>query len=611
MRAADVAKILLVRAIEESDPLSTPSPEADAAASAGGDEGGEPAWLLRRAEHRLGNEFAPQRALLRIADAPPAPLAFFALPFALGLASNWLGPSEQIQVLYNPIAVLVAWNLALYAALALAPLASRSVRARLPSLSRGRRVANERAARSAASAPPGLRGWLLRAATPAFFFRARRDATDAASGIAKAGRLARRFWTLWVAAAGALPMARVRRILHGSAAALAIGAVAGMFVRGVFFEYAMVWRSTFVRDPDTVAAALRIVLGPAALLAGEPLPDAVAAERMMSAGGVPAAPWIALWAITAGLLVVLPRTGLLLFATLRRRLLARRIELSLDDPYFAALLAGVRRAEIERIQIAIDADVRTEIARLVDSVAEFVCERLYDARLVPALRAFRETGGSVEALEQQMAAACAAFQPELDAELDRARGVLEEGLRAAVLRTVGRSLADARAHEVAIGADDLPVGALGGAVGREVSNAVGAAVSAGVGLVTATIAGGFGHHLGAAVLVTLLHVTGPVGFLIGGIGGLAVAVAGWYLGRDRVASGMRGVRLPRAVARLALRDAALAKLVEQGRAQCGASVREKLGAELDPLAPRLAEEIWSKLRPALPGARTATQGEER
>jgi hypothetical protein len=209
-----------------------------------------------------------------------------------------------------------------------------------------------------------------------------------------------------------------------------------------------------------------------------------------------------------------------------------------------------------------------------------------------------------------MALSCESFQPELDAELDRARAEFEKALRLAIERTLGRDFGPSESR-LAIDAGGLPT-ALGGAVGREVSNAVGASVSAGVSLVAATLSGGFGHHLGAAILVTLLHTTGPVGFVIGGVGGLAVAAAGWYLGRDRLARSVRGVRLPKSVARLVVRDRALQKLVEQGREQCRASVRERLGSELDPLVPRLAAEIWTQLRPALAAgtlARRAREGE--
>jgi hypothetical protein len=451
--------------------------------------------------------------------------------------------------------------------------------------------------------PTGLRSFLLRRLTPALFFRVRHAAEESALEARDLSQVARRYWALWLDAAGALPLVRLQRILHGAAAALAVGAVAGMFVRGVFFEYAMVWRSTFVRDPDTVAVLLRFVLGPAAWLTGHPLPTADDAQRMFAPDGVPAAPWITLWAVTAALFVVVPRALLMLAATVRRGVLARRLDVSIDDDYYESLLAEVRRAEIERIEGAIDVDVTAAADRLVESIAGFVCERLYDARLVPKLRAFRDTGGSVEELERALAAECEAFQPELDDALEDARAVLETELRAAVERSVGLGLERAHAHDVALEAEDVPIGTFGGAIGREISNAVGVAVSTGVGLVVATVSGGFGHHLGAALLVTLLHTTGPVGFLIGGIGGLAMAVAGWYLGRDRIASGMRGVPLPRWVARIALRDRALAKLVADGRAQCHDAVRDKLGAEIAPLVPRLAEEIWASLRPALARAK--------
>ncbi|RIL05785.1 MAG: hypothetical protein DCC71_09215 [Proteobacteria bacterium] len=423
--------------------------------------------------------------------------------------------------------------------------------------------------------------------------------------------MARRFWSLWIDAAGALPLAALRRLLHASAAALAVGAVAGMFVRGIFFDYAMVWRSTFVRDVDTVATALRAVLGPASLALGRPLPDAADAAQMMSAAGVPAAEWISLWAVTAALFVVAPRVALAAAAGARRRLAARRVALSLDDPYYERLLAGVRKVQIERIQAAIGADVHSETQRLADDVAGFVCANLFDARLVPKLAAFRDAGGSVQQLEDAMEAECRAFEPELEAELARAKAEFERALRASIERTIGQSLAGE--ERVAFDAGGLSRGgavALGGAVGREVSNAVGAAVSTGVSLVVASLSGGFGHHLGAAILVTLLHTTGPVGFLIGGVGGLALAAAGWYLGRDRIAESIRGVRLPAALARIALREGAMRKLVTQGREQCRSAVRGKLGAELEPLVPRLAEEIWTKLRPALPVAAVRGQREE-
>ncbi|MBS1104699.1 MAG: hypothetical protein H6Q91_201 [Deltaproteobacteria bacterium] len=610
MRASDAAQILLVRAVEETQPelaASHGAAEADAAASTE-DAEGEAEWLARRAAYRLAHDLAGYRTLLHLAAAPRAPIAALLVPFGLGAFANSLGPAAQIHVLYNPIAVLVAWNLGLYALLIAGPFLWRTRRARgvdaaAPGLRTGASLAFQPAPRAR-----GVRGWLLGRAVPTLFLRLRRYGRDAVASAARSGEVARRFWSLWLDAAGALPAAALRRLFHAAAAALAVGAVAGMFVRGVFFDYAMVWRSTFIREPESAALALRLVLGPAALVLGWPLPSNDDAARMMDAAGVPAAAWIGLWAMTALLFVVIPRTVLATAGTLRSRRLQRRIALPQGDAYFESLLASVRKIQIERIEAAIGSDVRGATAKLAASVADFVCERLYDERLVPKLRAFRAQGGSVKSLEQQMEAECQAFEPELEAQLVRARADFEGTLAAAIESTLGRSFGVGANGGLALSAGDLSrssQSALGTSLGREVSTAVGAAVTAGVSLVVATISGGFGHHLGAAVLVGLLHTTGPVAFLIGGLGGLGLAAMSWYVGREQLAERMRGVALPRSVARLVLREGSLSRLAARGREQCRDAVRQMLERELAPLVPQLAEQIWAKLRQALPVAARA------
>ena len=124
MHASEVAQILLVRAVEETQPELAAAPEAadaDAAASAQ-DAEGEAAWVARRGTcrpYRLDHDLRGYRSLLQLADAPHAPGVALLIPFALGALANSLGPAAQIHVLYNPIAVLVAWNLGLYALLIL------------------------------------------------------------------------------------------------------------------------------------------------------------------------------------------------------------------------------------------------------------------------------------------------------------------------------------------------------------------------------------------------------------------------------------------------------------------------------------------------------------
>src|SRR5690606_6709844 len=145
-----------------------------------------------------------------------------------------------------------------------------------------------------------------------------------------------RFAAAWTNATAALTSARLARILHLAAACLAIGAIIGLYLRGLVFEYRAGWASTFL-EPAHVGALLKLVFGPAALLTGIELPDAarLAAMRIPPGPGERAGEWIHLQATTLGLVVVLPRLALALLARRRANRLAGSIDLPLRDPYFA------------------------------------------------------------------------------------------------------------------------------------------------------------------------------------------------------------------------------------------------------------------------------------
>ena len=102
----------------------------------------------------------------------------------------------------------------------------------------------------------------------------------------------------------------VERVFHFAAAALALGLVAGFYVRGVGLEYRAGWESTFL-GPTQVRQVVRLLYGPASLLTGLALPSSPAAIEALhwrgGAGGGPAAQWIHLMAATALIFVIVPR----------------------------------------------------------------------------------------------------------------------------------------------------------------------------------------------------------------------------------------------------------------------------------------------------------------
>jgi len=588
-----VAEILLVRAAEEAGPGPL-SPEARIdALEAAGDLDDEKAWFARRAAHLLDHALAAHRPLLRLPGAfSPPLLANLALPALLGLSSNALGPHEQTHVFYNPIVLLVLWNLLTYAGLAALAL-------RRP------------AARAAASLPGGsLVARALRGAAGRLWLRALRSSAAGRDEARAQLAVGARFLALWERAARPWFALRTRRILHLSALGLALGAISGMYVRGLFFEYEMVWRSTFVREPEAVAQVLRVLLGPAFWLLGRAPPDAADAAALLAPAGVAAAPWIHALAVTALLAVVLPRAFLAWRAARRLRRIGPALELGLDEPYFGAILAQAREIQIGRVKQEIGSAVAQECARFADDLARFVAEGLYDRRIVPLLEAFRAEGGSVDALEARIRDACVAFEPELALHMKSAEQAFEAGLARDVLERVRPDLVlpPAAAGRLGPAARELPahsVRELGSDVSGRLSRDFGAAVTLAVAAAAGTLSGGFGAHLGTAVVVALLHTTGPVGFLIGALAGALAAGAALLAGRARVAQAVRSASLPAVAVRLALRRARFDRLVARGRERCEASVRELVNAQLGPLTDQLADQVWARVKPLL--AR-ATQG---
>ena len=318
--------VLLARAFEESDSehqLLSRGERQSASKSA--QDVSFDGFLVRRAAplvEVLEREIAMLPRLRRAVRLRFA-LAWLLLPaLLLGLLSNLLGPEKRINVVANPLSGLILWNLAIYVLIFfgfILRLFSRGntneTRERFqPSLGLATRWASwpaRSAGREMSGDRPGRR---------ALF----------ASGTA-------RFLELWNQTSRPLLSARVRLCLHWAAAIAVVGALAGMYVRGLVFEYQASWESTFL-TAEQVQFLLDKLFAPATFVSGLETPDVSAIGSGASherAGG--AARWIHLYAVTTGLFVLLPRGILGLSAYLRARRLRNALPLATDASYYQRL----------------------------------------------------------------------------------------------------------------------------------------------------------------------------------------------------------------------------------------------------------------------------------
>ncbi len=250
-------------------------------------------------------------ALRRMAKQLPwltgrRPGVWLMLPALLaGALFSGLTAGGRFNILAPPLLGLLLWNLLVYVFL----------------LWPGRRDATQAAAQG----------------TRFLLWVGRRWARSGAG--ARLASLPGRFIVAYADSAPAALFGRLGATLHGAAAAFALGAILGIYWDGLGVAYYASWESTFL-GAGTVSVLIGIVLLPASLVTGIPLPNATEVAAM-AATPVPAAPWIHLWAVTLATVAILPRVLLAGWALIRIR---RSTTVALDrhHPVLRSMLAALQ-----------------------------------------------------------------------------------------------------------------------------------------------------------------------------------------------------------------------------------------------------------------------------
>ncbi len=303
MRLGALRNVLLVQGIEETDRTGEVIPLADrtdATRSAAREvphataETGAPLsrqtqmFLQRRADLLLEKLRLRAPAIAHVFALAAGPVwagrALHIIAFLVGMSLASLDGSRRINILAFPLIGLIAWNLLVYVLLVIAWFRGR---VRGPHPREWASHAYER--------------WIARR-IESLLRHATRFNVPLSAGL-------RRFVRDWSALARPLWVLQVKRVMHFAAMWVALGLVAGLYLRGLVLRYEAGWESTFL-GPSSAHALLELLYGPAAAISGIALgtPDELRALRWTAAGGGgDAAPWIHLIALTATLYIVLPR----------------------------------------------------------------------------------------------------------------------------------------------------------------------------------------------------------------------------------------------------------------------------------------------------------------
>jgi hypothetical protein len=589
----EAAKIVLVRSIEERDRnFFSHSLLLDAFGAAGNVAPGL-GWVKARAQFLFDHLSSAYRSVLHLAKLPaPLTLPLCLIALILGFATNLLGPAEKIHVVRNPVLLLVAWNLFVYLLLLvfLARPREKSLVSSSFSKPAGANQPVHNPQRTVSPAKIDI-PWLAQFFMPGLWHFLHRVAL----GVREKKQLAdvvTRFSVNWYAVAGPLVVARWKVVLHLGALFLAIGAVAGMYFQG----YEAIWSSTFITDEPSVLSFVHFLFGPSLFvsdLLGLGLASQIDAARLLSPQGDKAAGWIHLFAITVMITIVIPRA--VLAAWQWRNIKQRRKDIGLAlDAYYGEVIEAPVRALIEE-------EVENGARQFSTDVAVFVGQKLYQEQIVSRLRQFREEGGKVSELKSEIQSLSEAFAPQIESYVTATRlpefqNTLSQRV-GEILKNLGTDFIVLREPQAVLGGMKVATGAntdMG--ISRQFTSAIGLSVGTSIALAMATVCGGLGKSLGVAIVATLLHTTGPVGFVIGLIAGAVVAAGAWWFGKDKIAAAVENLYLPAAVVRTALWESRFQRLADDGRKKCEDSVRGEVDERLKALQPRITTEILSRVR---------------
>ena len=588
------AKIVLIRSIEECDPRAF-SEELRAQAFVAAQDAEPGLSSIERYAARLFEHLSPwYQSILQLAKIPAPwtfPVCFAA--FLLGLATNLLGPAQQIHVIRNPIFVLIAWNLLVFLALFVLFLRRKIKTQQITNV--------VPAANTVESLRSSLRNhqskvpWVVKYLLPGVwhFFHRMIFAVHEQKNLAQ---IMRRFSHHWLSVAGALVLSRWRRLLHLGSVFIATGAVAGMYFRGLFQGYRVMWDSTFIVDQESVATFIRVLFGPSlwiSNLVGLGLANEISVSRLLTPGGDEADGWIHLFAISVFVAVVLPRLALAAWQSSRLARLSDNIALPLDH-YYGEVIEGPIRLLIEK-------EVGVQAQTFSAKVAGFVASKLYDEQIVPKLILFRERGGKIADLKSELTSTTLAFLPKIqsfitDTALPELQLALSQRL-GEVLKSIGTSFIDVKDPQIAFEELSIfPAGRTELKISNEFSRAIAFSVGTSIALAIAAVGGGIGEQLGIAIIATVLGTTGPIGFLIGLVAGAVVAAGAWWFGKDKITETVEHILLPAAVVRAALWQSRFQRLLAEAREKCEESVRAKVDENLQTLIPQITDEILLRLR---------------
>ncbi len=513
------------------------------------------------------------------------------ISFIAGILSNYLGPSQLIHVVYNPLTILLAWSLLVYLLMIL----KSFLKIKVPKTPGKRpsedqvQITKEDAEKEKNKSSHFILDWIIGGIYKGIIQLKARFVDDSTK-VTVLKKIIPAFWISYKEVAGYTLILRFKSLMNVSAVGLLIGALAGVYFRGLFFKYNIIWQSTFVSDPETIRMMLNFLFGPASLILDGHWVLKEMVQLLLSPEGTLAGPWIHRMALTTLMFIFIPRTVLAIYYARRSRRSTKSIDSS--ETYYSDHILKNRESIVEVIRDGTREIISKKINKIGKTISDFVINDYYEKIIAPILVSFRKKGGKIRRLENELLESQQKFEPILLNYLEEVQEDFQDSVLTEINLFLGRKLdIDINTISTYQPQSDEIDQRLPGRIAEDIGDTIGGTIVTTVALAAGSISGGIGKSLGIAIISGLLGVSGPLGLLIGGLA-TAITLGGVYkLKRDQISGMIKDVPLPPFVIAVTLSDAKIERARKDTYSHTEKEIRKMLEPKIDEVTNTILRDL--------------------
>ena len=507
------------------------------------------------------------------------------ISFIIGLLSNYLGPSKLIHVVYNPLTILLVWNICIYLIIILKSFWKIRLPEKLPKAKQFLSDKEQEDKANKKRSSNFLLDWVIGNIYKGII-KLKSRFIDDRNSVVILKKILPSYWISYKDVAGKTLILRFKSLANVSAVGLLTGALAGVYFRGLFFNYNIIWQSTFVFEPDTIRTILNSLFGLASLIIEGSFISKQTILPLLEPEGTMAAPWIHIMTLTTLLFIFIPRTILAYYYGRKSKRSIYNIDI--NEEYYQEFILKNRSSLVEIIRVGISKIILKKIKLTGQTISEFIINDYYNKIIAPILISFRENGGKIKTMENKLFESQEKFEPMLLDYLHEVQEDFNDSVLTEINHFLNRKLLlDINTVSTYQPQSDEIDLRLSGKIATDIGDTIGGTIVTSIALAVGSISGGIGKSLGIAIISGLLGVSGPIGLLIGGVI-TAITLGGFYkLKREQISGMIKDISLPSFVTSVALHDSK----IEKARIETFTHTENEINKMLEPKIKELSDRI--------------------